>query len=95
MKKKIEAPKETYSFLTKVPYATFGNEQISAGEIIKIDGIQGTKFRFDSHVTNTRTGDTWVDVYELEGDQPVRARAFHTSKVRLVKKRGRRTRTSS
>lgn len=69
--------------------------EITHGEIIKIDGIQGTRFIFSAYVTNPRTGDVWIDAYELDGSEVTSTRSFNPDRIRLVKKNARRTRTSN
>ena len=43
-----------------------GQFTIVRGDIIKIEGEHGVKFKFDAIVTDPRTGSMWVDCFELE-----------------------------
>ena len=54
---------------------------ISKGDIIKIKGEHGLKFRFHSLVTNPETGTQWVDCFELEKsgqDRTLHSRAWRS-----------------
>jgi hypothetical protein len=62
---------------------------IERGEIIKVKDEYGTKFKFDSLVTNTLTGSQWVDCFEIFRGQTGVSRAFRLDRIkRIPKKRG-------
>lgn len=85
-KKKLVSPGIVSPF-TKVPEMTVGNFTINKGDIIKISGEYGTKFKFDALVTDTRTGSVWVDCFELERGMVTRFRSFAVDKVKRVPNR--------
>ena len=68
-----------------------GNFTIAKGDIIKIDGEHGLKFKFDSLVTNTETGNVWIDCFEMQKAKPTIWRSFALDRVkRIPTKRGKR-----
>ena len=60
-----------------------GTFTIVKGDIIKIQDEHGRKFKFDSVVTNTETGATWVDCFEM---QKVTAGQFCSFAIERVKR---------
>jgi len=68
-----------------------GNFTIVPGDIIKIEGEHGGKFKFDSVVTNTENGLVWVDCFEVYKTSLGTWRSFAPERVkRIPTKRGRR-----
>lgn len=64
---------------------------IERGELIKVRDEWGMKFKFDCVVTNTETGDTWVDCYEVHKMRTGCLRAFKLDRIkRIPKRRGKR-----
>lgn len=62
---------------------------IERGELIKVVGEYGTKFKFDSFVTNTLTGSQWVDCFEVFRGQVGVHRSFKVDRIkRIPRKRG-------
>lgn len=74
-----------------------GNFTIVQGDIIRITGEYGLKFKFDCIVTNTRNGAVWVDCYELDRGRVRMLRAFTIDRIKRIpvrRKRVSRTRPS-
>lgn len=68
-----------------------GNFTIAAGEIIKISGEHGGKFKFHSLVTNTETGVQWIDCFETHKRTSGAWRSFRVDRLkRIPTRRGRR-----
>lgn len=64
---------------------------IVQGDIIKIHGEHGCKFKFNAFVTNTETGAQWVDCLEMDRGTAGGMRSFYLDRVkRIPKKRGKR-----
>jgi hypothetical protein len=61
-----------------------GSRLILSGEIIKINGEHGSKFKFISLVTNKETGATWVDCFELDKNIVSAWRSFKTDRIKLM-----------
>jgi hypothetical protein len=68
-----------------------GNREIVAGDIVKIRGIHGDKFKIIGLTTNTLTGVQWVDCYLLCKGVPAQTRAFYIERIKpLPRKRKKR-----
>jgi hypothetical protein len=79
------------SIFTRIPEITIGNRTIASGDIIKIDGEHGGKFKFHSLVTNTQTGVQWIDCFEIQKNVVSGWRSFKSDRIKLIPiKRGRR-----
>jgi hypothetical protein len=65
--------------------------QINRGDIIKVKDEHGGKFKFDYFVTNTETGATWVDCFEIINKVPSVFRSFKVERVKRVPTRGKRS----
>jgi hypothetical protein len=64
---------------------------IIAGDIIKIHGEHGSKFRFNSLVTNKETGAIWIDCFEMDKAVASAWRSFRPDRIKLIPiKRGRK-----
>lgn len=78
-------------FDRKQEYMLEGGRVIEHGEIIKIVGEHGGKFRFLEHVTNSETGAEWIDCFELRQGIPSGWRSFRCDRIKpLPKKRTKR-----
>lgn len=64
-----------------------GNFTIERGDLIKITGEYGTKFRFESITTNPVNGATWVDCFEMFRGQCGPYRSFSIDRVKRIPKR--------
>lgn len=61
---------------------------IEHGEIVKIVGEHGGKFRFLEHVTNKETGAEWIDCFQLDRGMVSGWRSFRPDRIKpLPKKR--------
>lgn len=75
---------------SRQPEMKIDNFIVEQGEIIKIQGEHGGKFRFANLVTNTETGVQWVDCYELYKGVPGGTRAFRIDRVKRIPRRRKR-----
>jgi hypothetical protein len=75
------------------PFFTMENGRvIEQGEIIKISGEHGSKFKFLEFVRNTENGAEWIDCFELRQGVLSGWRSFRCDRIKpLPKKRGRRS----
>jgi hypothetical protein len=89
MTRKNKAEVKESHFVTE-PYMEVDGFPINAGEIIKVNGQWGSKFKFVGVTTNTLTGSSWVDCFEVIGTVPSVYRSFKLDKVRRIPKRGKR-----
>lgn len=64
--------------------------EINAGDLIKVKGEYGSKFKVRGLTTNTETGAQWVDCFELIRGVPSQFRAFKLDRVKRIPQRGKR-----
>ncbi len=88
-KVKYEIPAIAKKFVREERMIVDGFE-IVKGDIIKVSGQYGLKFKFDSFVTNTETGATWVDCFEIFRATASQYRSFKLEDVKRVPQRGKR-----
>jgi hypothetical protein len=67
-----------------------GRHPLTTGREFSVTGHRG-RVRFRHAVTNTRTGDVWIDAWDKDG----RARSFRPERIRTVHSRTARLRASS
>lgn len=78
-------------FVREDSFITEEGKTVSKGDIIKIKGIWGTKFRFHQFVTNPKINRSWIDCVELERGVACGMRSFYPERVKVMpKKRGKR-----
>lgn len=63
---------------------------IEAGDIVKVRGEYGSKFKVRGMATNTETGSSWVDVFELFRGKPQQFRAFKQDRIKRIPQKGKR-----
>lgn len=88
-KPKFETPEIAKKFSRQDTMFVDGFE-IKRGDIIKVVGQYGLKFKFDSLVTNTETGSIWVDCFEVFRNSASAWRSFKPELVKRVPQRGKR-----
>lgn len=70
------------------PYYTLESGRvIECGEIIKIQGEHGCKFKFLEHVINKETGADWIDCFEIRNGIISGWRSFRCEKIKPLPKR--------
>ena len=57
---------------------------VLTGEIIKIQGEHGSRFKFVSLVTNKETGASWIDCFEMDKTVASAWRSFKSDRIKLV-----------
>lgn len=73
-----------------VPYLELDGFTIEAGDIVKVRGEYGIKFKFIGVTTNTLTGSSWVDCFEIFRGSPQQFRAFKQDRIKRVPQKGKR-----
>lgn len=63
-----------------------GGRVIQKGEVIKIKGINATKFVFKEHVRRTDSGIEWIDCFELDKGVSCGQRSFRTDRIKPLPK---------
>jgi hypothetical protein len=90
MRVKMLAPIRETKF-EKVGEMVINNRTILTGEVIKIIGEHGNRFKFNSLVTNKETGAQWIDCFEINKNVVSGWRSFKPDRIKLIPiKRGRR-----
>jgi len=64
--------------------------EIKEGDLFKVRGEHGGKFKFHSFVTNTDTGAQWVDCFEVMSGMTSVFRSFKTDRIKRIPNKGRR-----
>jgi len=64
--------------------------EIVKGDIIKVAGQRGLKFKFDSVVTNPESSSTWVDCFEIFRATASQYRSFRVEDIKRIPQRGKR-----
>lgn len=78
-------------FIRETSFVTEEGKTVAQGDIIKIKGIWGTKFRFHQFVTNPKINTSWIDCVQLEKGVGCGMRSFYPERVKVLpKKRGKR-----
>jgi hypothetical protein len=78
-------------FIRETSFVTEEGKTVTQGDLIKIKGIWGTKFRFHQYVTNPKISRSWIDCIELEKGVGCGVRSFYPDRVKVMpKKRGKR-----
>lgn len=71
-------------------YTMESGRTIERGEIIKIAGEHGVRFRFLEHVINLENGAEWIDCFELRQGVASGWRAFRPDRIKPLPKTRRR-----
>lgn len=64
--------------------------EVRAGDLIKVRGEYGSKFKVRGLTTNTETGAQWIDCFEVIRGVPSQFRAFKIERVKRIPQRGKR-----
>ena len=76
--------------LSTVPYMEVNGFEITAGDIVKVKGEYGTKFKFVGVTTNDLTGSQWVDCFEIFRGKAQQFRAFKEDRIKRIPQKGKR-----
>ena len=90
-----KAPVIQPSHFVTEPYMEVNGFPVEAGDIIKVQGEYGCKFKFVGITTNTLTGSSWVDCFELMRGVPSVYRSFKQDRIKRVPKKGTRSKRVS
>ena len=83
-------------FIREDSFVNDEGRTVNKGDLIKIKGIWGTKFKFLNYVTNPHSGMSWIDCLELEKGMGCGVRSFYPERVkRIPSKRGKRVKRLS
>ena len=90
LKKRNVVESAPTKFKHEPTYVTPDGFEINQGDLIKIKGEYGVKFKFKHITTNTDTGSFWIDCFEVARGQVGAFRSFHVDKLKRVPQRGKR-----
>jgi len=86
-RKKVVLPETKFKREYEYKFPNF-NDTLLPGDIFKVRGEYGTKFKFASVVTNDETGDQWIDCYEVyrgtKGLQAGVQRSFKFDRIKRI-----------
>jgi hypothetical protein len=71
----------------KVPEMEIDGFIISQGDLIKVKGEYGVRFKFSSLTTNTDSGAQWVDCFEVFRGQVGAFRSFKSDRIKRIPKK--------
>jgi hypothetical protein len=63
---------------------------ITKGDLVKVKGEHGSKFKFQSLTTNLETGAQWIDCFEIQRGQVGAYRSFKSDSIKRIPQRGKR-----
>lgn len=86
-RKKAEA---SHTYFETIPEIEIDGFTIQAGEMIRIKGERGGKFKLIGLTKNNLTGAQWVDCYEIIAGIPSVFRSFQLDQIKRIPQRGKR-----
>jgi hypothetical protein len=89
MKKTIQAKAAPTKFFRE-PKIDVDGFTIYYGDLFKVKGQYGIKFKFSGLVTNLETGAQWVDCFEIVRGQIGALRSFKPDKIKRIPQKGKR-----
>lgn len=84
------APKSPSNLSYESRFLTEDGFEIKQGDLIKIRGEYGTKFKFHALTTNIQTNAQWIDCFEVARGQVGAFRSFRTERLKRIPTRGKR-----
>jgi len=63
---------------------------INAGDTVKVEGEYGSRFKVHGLTTNSRTGNQWVDCFEISRGQLGALRSFKSDRIKRIPQKGKR-----
>lgn len=89
MRKRLETLVQETKFQRQFSLTIDGFE-IVQGDIFKVKGEYGSKFKFYSLTTNIETNISWIDCFEIQRGQVGAFRSFKPDRIKRVPQRGKR-----
>lgn len=78
------------TYFETVPHMTIQGFEINAGDIIKVHGQHGSKFKFIGVTKNNLTGAQWIDCFEIMNGVASVFRSFSEDKIKRIPTKGKR-----
>jgi hypothetical protein len=89
MKRKIQAEPSRTKF-QRVSEIDVDGFTIVQGDLLKIKGEYGSKFKFYSLTKNIETGAEWIDCFEISRGQIGAFRSFKPDRIKRIPQKGKR-----
>jgi hypothetical protein len=89
MRKTIQTEAAPTKFLRE-PQISIDGFTISQGDLFKVKGEYGNKFKFIAFITNLETGSQWVDCFEVIRGQIGVLRSFKSDRIKRIPQKGKR-----
>lgn len=86
-RKSIQSQVQQTKFQRAPEYVNSDGFTITKGDLLKVKGEYGVRFQFDSLTTNTETGATWVDCFEMFRGKASQYRSFSLDRVKRIPKK--------
>ncbi len=81
----------TQNLVQEDSFVTSDGFQVSRGDLIKVRGEYGVKFKFWSLTTNQNSGSVWIDCFEVFRGQAGAFRSFNPDRVKRIPQKGKRS----
>lgn len=94
-RKKTLAPLPRESKFSTEPTFELNGFIINAGDLVKVHGEHGGKFKVVGLTTNLQTNVSWVDCFEVIGGIPSVFRSFRLERLKRIPQRGKRAKRVS
>jgi hypothetical protein len=91
VKRKFVAPPPS-KFVREPEAVLPTGRKIERGDMIRVSGEHGLRFKFDSLVTNKETGSQWIDCFEVHKARTGVLRSFTADRIKPMPKTRRRRR---
>jgi hypothetical protein len=88
--KKTNESKITPTKFVREPQISVDGFTISQGDLFKVKGEYGNKFKFLGLMTNLETGSQWVDCFEIVRGQVGALRSFKSDRIKRIPQKGKR-----
>ena len=88
-RKKVVSPND-HLYIRTPEFTMPDGRVIQRGEIIKIDGEWGGKFKFHEYVVRTDSGIDWIDCFEIVKGYSSGWRSFRTDRIKPIPIRKKR-----
>jgi hypothetical protein len=75
---------------SKDPELMIDGFSIIKGDLFKVKGEHGLKFKFQSLTTNLETGAQWIDCFEIQRGQVGAYRSFKSDSIKRIPQKGKR-----
>jgi hypothetical protein len=94
MRKRKSVPPPPTKFHREPEAVLPSGRKIEKGDMIRVSGEHGLRFKFDSLVTNKETGAQWIDCFEIYKSRAGVLRSFVAERIKPMPKTRRKRRAN-